>query len=58
MHEARVLGVALDAREVGLGADALDLELRHERHQLAGRFGGEGDGRSVARKPQSVKYRT
>ena len=44
VHEARVLGVALDAREVGLGADALDLELRHERHQLAGRVGGEGDG--------------
>ena len=35
MLRARVLGVGLDALERGLGANALDLELRHEHRQAA-----------------------
>ena len=33
---ARILRIRLDVLEVGLVADALDLELGHERRQLAG----------------------
>src|SRR5205807_9073822 len=34
--EAGILRIRLDPLEVGLGSDALDLELRHERQQLTG----------------------
>ena len=44
MLAPRVLGIRLDALEVGLGADALDLELRHEHHQVAGRVARERHG--------------
>ena len=40
----RILGIRLDALEVGLGANALDLELRHEHHQVAGGIAGQRDG--------------
>ena len=40
---ARILRIRLDVLEVGLVADALDLELGHERRQLAGAVRDHGD---------------
>ena len=50
----RVLGVRLDPLEVGLGADALDLELGHEDGQVAGAVAVRA-GRSVERNSKPVR---
>jgi hypothetical protein len=42
--DPRVLRIRLDALELGLGAHALDFELRHEHRHLAPRALGEDDG--------------
>ena len=52
--EPRILGIRLDALEVGLGADALDLELRHEHHQVARRVARERH-RTLGRQEAEVR---
>ena len=42
--DPRVLRIRLDVLELGLGAHALDFELRHEHRQLPARTLGEDDG--------------
>ena len=44
MRLARVLRIGVDPLEVGLGADAFDLELRHERAERAAGVDDDGDG--------------